>query len=315
MAQQTTDKIAIIGGGSIGTAFAIVFARAGYSVAVYDPDQDRLTSAMSEISERLSYLTKEGLLDDDPTAIQHRVAVTSSLPDAISGAVHIQECAPELLDVKRDLFAKIDALAAADAVIASSSSAMPASQYTDKLAGRGRCLVAHPTNPPYLIPMIEIVPAPWTDSSVTQRTLALFRAARMSPVLVNKEIEGFLLNRLQGAVLREAYCLVRDGIASVEDIDTVMRDGLGMRWCWIGPFETVDLNTRGGIASHAVKMGPAYARMGAERGQNDPWTEDLVAKVAGSRRKTLPLDQWPQRVAWRDRALMALLRLRKSFAG
>jgi 3-hydroxyacyl-CoA dehydrogenase len=137
----------------------------------------------------------------------------------------------------------------------------------------------------------------------------------MSPVLVNREIEGFLLNRLQGAVLREAYCLVRDGIASVEDIDLVMRDGLGMRWCWIGPFETVDLNTRGGIASHAIKMGPAYAKMGAERGQNDPWTEDLVATVAGRRRSALPLDKWPERVAWRDRALMALLRLRRSFAG
>jgi 3-hydroxyacyl-CoA dehydrogenase len=284
-------------------------------VALYDPDVQRLQSATAEIAERLGYLTKEGLLDDDPASIQKRVAVTSSLQDAITEAVHIQECAPEMLDIKRDLFAQIDAMAAPDAVIASSSSAMPASQYTGTLAGRARCLVAHPTNPPYLIPMIEIVPAPWTDSNATERTLDLFRTACMSPVLVNKEVEGFLLNRLQGAVLREAYCLVRDGIASPEDIDTVMRDGLGMRWCWIGPFETVDLNTRGGIASHAIKMGPAYARMGKERGQNDPWTEDLVAKVAGRRRKALPLEEWPQRVAWRDRALMALLRLRKSFAG
>ena len=312
---DTKRKIAVIGAGSIGTAFAIVFARAGYPVTLYDPDDQRLQAALSEIAERLGYLTKEGLLDDDLAAIQTRVAVTSSMAQAISGAVHIQECAPELLDVKRELFAKIDALASADAVIASSSSAMPASQYTEALSGRARCLVAHPTNPPYLIPMIEIVPAPWTDADATQRTLALFRVANMSPVLVNKEVEGFLLNRLQGAVLREAYCLVRDGIASAEDIDTVMRDGLGMRWCWIGPFETVDLNTRGGIASHAIKMGPAYARMGKERGQNDPWTEDLVATVDGSRRKTLPLDQWSERVAWRDRALMALLRLRKSFAG
>ena len=314
MADRSGEKIAIVGGGSIGTAFAIVFARAGFSVVLYDPDQDRLRAATTEIGERLGYLTQEGLLDEDQAVVRKRVAVTSSLTDAVQGAIHIQECAPELLDIKRDLFTKIDVVAQPDAVIASSSSAMPASQYTEGLAGRTRCLVAHPTNPPYLIPMIEIVPAPWTDAGSTQRTLDLFRVAHMSPVLVNKEIEGFLLNRLQGAVLREAYCLVRDGIASPADIDTVMRDGLGMRWCWIGPFETVDLNTRGGIASHAVKMGPAYARMGKERGQNDPWTEDLVAKVAGSRRATLPLEHWPQRVAWRDRALMALLRLRKSFA-
>ena len=315
MPHNGADKIAVVGAGSIGTAFAIVFARAGLRVALYDPDDQRLISATSEIAERLGYLTKEGLLDEDHARIKERISVTSSITDAVSGAVHIQECAPELLDVKRNLFAEIDEIAPRNAVIASSSSAMPASHYTNDWAGRARCLVAHPTNPPYLIPMIEIVPAPWTDADATQRTVDLFRAARMSPVLVNKEVEGFLLNRLQGAVLREAYCLVRDGIASAEDIDTVMRDGLGMRWCWIGPFETVDLNTRGGIASHAIKMGPAYARMGKERGQNDPWTEDLVAKVAGSRRQALPLEKWSERVAWRDRALMALLRLRKSFAG
>ena len=118
-----------------------------------------------------------------------------------------------------------------------------------------------------------------------------------------------MFNRLQGALLREAYCLVRDGVASVADIDAVVRSGLGPRWSVIGPFETVDLNTRGGIASHAEKMGPAYARMGAERGQNDPWTPELVAKVAAERREILPLEAWEARVMWRDRQLMALRRL------
>ena len=105
---------------------------------------------------------------------------------------------------------------------------------------------------------------------------------------------------------------MRDGVASVEDIDRIVRDGLGLRWSVIGPFETVDLNTHGGIASHAEKMGPAYARMGAERGQNDPWTPDLVARVAAERRRLLPLDDWAERVAWRDRRLMALVRHRKT---
>jgi 3-hydroxyacyl-CoA dehydrogenase len=130
-------------------------------------------------------------------------------------------------------------------------------------------------------------------------------------VLVKKEIEGFVFNRLQGAVLREAYCLVRDGVASVADIDRVMRDGLGLRWSVIGPFETVDLNTAGGIAAHAQKLGPAYARMGAERGQDDPWTDDLVAEVTAQRRAALPLDDRDDRIAWRDRQLMRLLRLRR----
>jgi 3-hydroxyacyl-CoA dehydrogenase len=128
---------------------------------------------------------------------------------------------------------------------------------------------------------------------------------------VKREVEGFVFNRLQGALLREAYCLVRDGVASVEDIDRVVRDGLGRRWTHIGPFETADLNTRGGIVSHAEKMGPSYARMGAERGMNEPWTPELVAQVERERRAVLPINAWEERVAWRDRALMAALTARR----
>ena len=118
----------------------------------------------------------------------------------------------------------------------------------------------------------------------------------MSVVTLGREVEGFVFNRLQGAVLREAYCLVRDGVVSVDDLDKIMRDGLGMRYAFIGPFETSDLNVRGGIPAHAARMAAAYERMGAERGQRDPWTPELVAKVAGQRRANLPLDGW--RLAW-----------------
>jgi 3-hydroxyacyl-CoA dehydrogenase len=124
-------------------------------------------------------------------------------------------------------------------------------------------------------------------------------------VVVRTEVEGFVFNRLQGALLREAYCLVRDGVVDVADIDEIVRSGLGRRWSIIGPFETADLNTRGGIASHAEKMGPAYERMGAERGQHDPWTAELVAEVAAQRRRILPLEEWEQRVEWRDAQLLA----------
>jgi hypothetical protein len=106
--------------------------------------------------------------------------------------------------------------------------------------------------------------------------------------------------------LREAYCLVRDGVASADDVDRVVRDGLGRRWSVIGPFETADLNTRGGIAVHAERLGSAYARMGAERGQDDPWTPELVDRVVRERRALLPLEEWEDRVMWRDRMLMRL---------
>jgi 3-hydroxyacyl-CoA dehydrogenase len=167
--------------------------------------------------------------------------------------------------------------------------------------------VAHPGNPPHLIPVIELVPSAATRPDILDAARGIYSDAGLSPVVVRREVEGFVFNRLQGAVLREAYDLVRDGVASVEDVDTVMRDGLGRRWAFMGPFETVDLNTRGGIASHAAKMGPAYERMGAERGQLDPWTEDLVAEVTRQRRAVLPLSDWEDRVAWRDRQLLGRL--------
>ena len=254
------------------------------------------------------------MLDEAADTVAARVEMAASLEIAVADADLVQECAPERVDIKRALFAQLDAAAPASAIFASASSALTASSFVDDLAGRHRCLIAHPGNPPYLIPVIEIVPAPFTAPDVTQRTLQLFRDAGLQPVLVSKEVEGFVFNRLQGAALREAYCLVRDGVATVEDIDKVMRDGLGLRWSVIGPFETVDLNTRGGISSHAQKMGPAYERMGAERGQHDPWTPELVETVAAARRAALPLEQWEERVAWRDRALMALARHRRLVA-
>ncbi len=307
--------VAIVGAGSIGVSWAIVFARAGRSVRMQDPDAARREAVPGEIAARLAQLDEAGLLDEAPDAIAARVTVAADLAATVARAGHVQECAPERLELKRELFARLDGLAAPDAVLASSSSAIVASRFAEGLPGRARCLVVHPGNPPHLIPVVEVVPAPFTDPAVVERTVALLEAAGQSPVVVRREIEGFVFNRLQGALLREAYCLVRDGVASVDEVDRVVRDGLGRRWAFVGPFETADLNTRGGIASHAEKLGPAYARMGAERGQNDPWTPDLVEKVTAERRALLPLEDWDERVAWRDRALIALLRARRELSG
>lgn len=307
-----SPRVAVVGAGSIGVSWALVFARAGHAVAVQDPDVGRLVAAPLELAARLHDLAAHELLDEDPDDVAARVRWDVALDAAVRGAVHVQECAPESLEVKRALFAELDRLAEPDAVLASSSSALVASSFAAELAARPRCLVAHPANPPHLLPVVELVPAPFTDPAAVERTAALMAGAGMSPVRLGHEIEGFVFNRLQGAVLREAYCLVRDGVASVADVDRVMRDGLGRRWAVIGPFETADLNTRGGIAVHAGRMGPAYARMGAERGQDDPWTETLVSQVVAARRAELPLERWDERVTWRDRALLALERARRA---
>jgi L-gulonate 3-dehydrogenase len=294
--------IAVIGGGSIGVAFAIVFARAGRTVRLFEPDAGRRGAIRDDLRRRLDDLGRYDLIDEPSETIAARVELAPDLAASVQDAVYVAECAPERVELKRELFAALDRAAPADAVLASASSAITASAFAADLPG----------NPPFLIPVIELVPAPFTDPAAADRAADLLRSVGMEPILVRKEIEGFVFNRLQGALLREAYCLVRDGVVTVDEVDRVIRNGLGMRWSVIGPFETADLNTRGGIASHAEKMGPAYARMGAERGQHDPWTPDLVAKVAAERRALLPLERWEDRVAWRDRRLMALLRDRTS---
>jgi L-gulonate 3-dehydrogenase len=307
-------KIAVVGAGSMGVAWSIVFARSGHEVALYDPVEDRLEAARNELIARLEALEERGLISSPAHAVLGRIALVADLEAAVAEARYIQECAPERLELKQSLFADLGRLSASDAILASSSSAIPISQVVAYLPERHRCVVVHPLNPPFLLEVVEVVPASFTDPAITARAAILLEQAGMAPVTLKRENEGFLFNRLQGALLREAYCLVRDGVASVADVDRAITEGLGMRWAVLGVFETVDVNTRGGIQSHAEKLGPAYARMGAERGQNDPWTPDLVARVAGERRALLPLAQWEARVQWRDRRLMDIAALKRSDA-
>ncbi|MEO9177030.1 MAG: 3-hydroxyacyl-CoA dehydrogenase [Gaiellales bacterium] len=305
---------AIIGAGTIGIGWAVALARGGLGVRLHDPDAQQLERALEDVAARLADLEEFELLDEPPAAILARVSARPSLADAIGGVQYIQECAPELLELKQRILGELDALTPRETIIASSSSAITASAMAADLPGRERCLVVHPGNPPYLLPVVELVPAPFTREDVVERASALLAGAGLSPVRVRVELEGFVFNRLQGAMLREAYALVRDGVASVEDIDRIVTEGLGRRYSVVGPFETSDLNVRGGIAAHARRMGAAYARMGDERGDHARWSDDLIAQVDAERRAILPLEQWSERVAWRDRALMRLARARRELS-
>jgi len=300
---------AVVGAGSIGVAWAVVFARAGLPVALFDVSADRLTAAVDEVRSTVDSLWHNGLLDEEPAALVDRVRVASSLADAVRDVSHVQECVAESLPVKRELFAELDELVPPDAVLASSTSMIPCSRFAADLPGRSRCLVVHPGNPPYLLPIAELVPAPFTDPAVVERTRVLLADAGMTPVVVAKEVEGFVFNRLQGAVLREAYTLVRDGVITPTDLDLVVSHGLGRRWSVLGPFSTADLNTRGGLERHAEVMGPAYARMA---GENAPWTPDLVGAVADTVHTTLKPDEWTDNVRRRDHALMLLEAARRT---
>lgn len=311
MPSTTELRVAVVGAGSIGTSWAIVFAAAGIPVNLFDTNSDRRLSAIGEIKRSLNDLDAFDLLDHKPAEVLARISVSDDLQLTVQDAQHVQECIPEDLTLKKEVFSQLDHLTEDDVVLASSTSFLPASAFAPEGKGGERCLVVHPGNPPHLLRVAEIVPASFTRPEVVERTSELLSLAGMTPVRLHHEVNGFAFNRLQGALLREAYCLVRDGVITPDEIDLLVRDGLGLRWSVVGPFESVDLNTRGGVEVHASRMGPHYLRMGLERGQNDPWTKEMISTVSAARRQQLSLDDWSERVAWRDRRLMELLRLKK----
>lgn len=298
---------AVIGTGLIGQGWAIVFARMGWTVRLFDVNAAMLAEARALILQQLRELESQGLVKGADTIIE-RVHVAASLADAVKGARYIQENSPEKVDVKRALFLELDAVAEPDAIIGSSTSSIPASQFTEHLAGRHRCLVAHPVNPPYLIPVVELCPAPWTDAASLEGASDVMTDIGQKPVRVRREIEGFILNRLQGALLHEAFRLAKEGIASAEDIDTTVKDGLGLRWSFMGPFETIDLNAPGGIADYCARYGGLYQSIGADQSECVAWDGALVDALEQERRSLLPQEDLGKRRFWRDEKLMRLMR-------
>src|SRR5687768_857507 len=299
-------RIAVVGAGLVGRAWAIVFARAGFDVAVYDESAATLASVASAITSSLEELTEYKLLNEPVTTVLARIRVETSLGSALEGSGYVQESILENVEAKRKVHASIAAIAAPGTIQASSTSGIPASQWSEALANRANCLVAHPINPPHVVPLVEVCGAPWTSPAVVERVVALQKAAGQSPVILRKEVNGFVVNRLQGALLSEAFRLHADGVASAEDIDKTIRDGLGLRWSFMGPFETIDLNAPGGIADYCARFGPLYYKL-AKEATPQVWDEGLVKRIEAERRKVLGASELKARSAWRDRRLMGLM--------
>ena len=298
---------AIVGAGLIGRAWAVVFARASWKVKLFDAVPTQLSAARQLIAQALSEQEAAGLLIDARTAVE-RIAYCTTLNETVSDAIWLQENLPEDVAIKRTVFADLDRLASPDAIIASSTSAIIASHFTANLVGRARCLVAHPVNPPHLVPVVELCGAPWTSEATLNSARTTMESIGQVPIIVRREIDGFVLNRLQGALLTEAMRLVADGVVSPDDLDKTVRDGLGLRWSFMGPFETIELNAPGGVADYCARYSGFYRRLAADPALPSVWEGQAAAHVAGALSAPLSAVQREQRTAWRDRRLLALRR-------
>jgi len=300
--------VAIIGAGLVGRAWAISFARGGCEVFLFDHEASQVDRALAYVDSILGNLEINDLLNgESPQAVRRRMRKVDDVRSALADAVHVQENVPEELEIKRKLYAEFDTLAGPDVVLASSTSALLPSSIFEGLGGARRCLVVHPINPPYLIPAVEVVPSPWTDAEIVKRTVALMRNVGQAPIVMRREIDGFVMNRMQGALLEEAFRLVADGYASSEDVDIGLREGLALRWSFMGPFETIDLNAPGGVADYVRRYQQIYERLFPSMQRRVDWAGDVLTAVESDRRARLASDKLGERARWRDLRLMALL--------
>jgi L-gulonate 3-dehydrogenase len=284
--------VAIVGTGLIGRAWAAIFARAGWHVRLSDPHIPTLKAAPRLIRDELHALARHGLADDPDGAVA-RISVAGSLRDAVMDVEFVQENGPEKVEDKRAIFAQLDRLAPPNALLVSSTSAITASRFTETLPGRARCLVGHPVNPPHLVPLVELCGAPWTSADAIDRARKIYREIGQVPVTINREINGFVLNRLQGALLAEAFRLVGEGYISAEDLDHTVKDGLGLRWSFLGPFETIELNAPGGIPDYCARYTGFYKELASAAAGPEVYQSPNVDRVIAA----WPHQPTPERLA------------------
>jgi len=306
------SKITLIGAGLVGRGWGIVFAKAGYEVTLYDISDSILEKALEEIKQNLTDMKGMGLLaNQSEKEIYERITLETDLEKALEHALYVQESTTEDPEKKIDILSKIDAIVAKDVVIASSTSAILPTIMGESLAGKERFLVSHPVNPPYLIPFVEIVPSQYTLEKYMTFTKNLMKEIGQVPIELKTEKPGFVLNRLQVALVNEAISLVNEGVATVEDVDAAVCHGLGLRWSFMGPFETIDLNAPNGVGDYLHRFDKMY-QIFSEMKAQAPFDERLIEKIESQRRSLLNHDELEQRRMWRDRTLMSVVNFKQT---
>jgi 3-hydroxypropionate dehydrogenase (NADP+) len=256
---MTIERIACVGAGLIGASWAALFAAHGFAVCLEDVNERALANAIDQAHAHVRFLLRNHLVPpSDVDDVMDRVRATRSLADAVADADYVQESVFERYDVKREVFQDMDALSPERAILASSASALLMSEIQTATSNPGRCVIAHPWNPAHLIPLVEIVPGAATSTATVDATYRLMETIGKIPIVVKKEVPGYVANRLQAALVREALDLVDQGVASVADVDKAVWAGPGMRWAIMGPFTTMHLGHERGIASFLDALGESY---------------------------------------------------------
>lgn len=302
---DSTARVAILGAGLIGTAWAALFQHHGADVRVWDPDR----AALDTLGDRMAAcLAQLGLAAPDAGALG-RLTVAHTLAEAVRGADLIQENAPESVAVKHALFADIEPLLAPRSVLASSTSALTWTDLAPGLTDPTRLITAHPFNPPHLIPLVEIF---GVDPERIARAEAIYRSAGRVPVRMKKDATGHIANRLASALWREAVFMVQDGIADVAAIDAALVNGPGLRWSVLGAHMAYHLGGgAGGMAGYLDHLGPSQERRWAALG-TPSLDADVCEKLVAGVMRAADGRSLPDLEATRDSALIALLRARKA---